>query len=346
MRPVLVFRPGQLGDALVSLPAVRAIRSRHPAAPLALLTDAPAEKGRVSAWEVLGPTGLFSEVVFYDPAMPARRLPALIGRLRSLRAELVYYLAPIPRSRAQRLRDRLFFRAFCGIREIRGGRGHDRWGRREAGAPVRLEPEAGRLLGIAGGGAQEHGAPIGDRERAAVDSFWDASGLTSAPKVAALGPGAGMASKRWPLERFEGLGARLLEAAPALRLLIVGGAADAPDAGRLARALGPRAVVAAGKLGVMESAEALRRCALFVGNDSGAMHLAASAGTRCVALFSGRDHPGLWEPLGEGHRILRRDVSCAGCFLKDCREEGLRCLTGISIEEAFSACLGGLEARA
>jgi ADP-heptose:LPS heptosyltransferase len=87
----------------------------------------------------------------------------------------------------------------------------------------------------------------------------------------------------------------------------------------------------------------LERCALYVGNDTGTMHLAASVGTPCVAIFSARDNPGKWEPTGPGHIVLRHEVPCAGCMLETCVDNDLECLKAISVDEVLAAIGGRLE---
>jgi ADP-heptose:LPS heptosyltransferase len=76
---------------------------------------------------------------------------------------------------------------------------------------------------------------------------------------------------------------------------------------------------------------------LYLGNDTGTMHLAVAAGLRCVAVFSARDWPGKWDPYGSGHHVLRVDVSCAGCKLVTCDRQ-MECLTGIEPSKAIVAC--------
>ena len=74
---ILVFRVGQLGDSLVALPAIRAIRAAHPGAQLVLLTDRQRGTASVTSWDVFGPTGLFDAVAFLGvPSWPADYLAA------------------------------------------------------------------------------------------------------------------------------------------------------------------------------------------------------------------------------------------------------------------------------
>ena len=155
-----------------------------------------------------------------------------------------------------------------------------------------------------------------------------------------------LAAKRWPLERYAALGRRLIVEGGA-DVAIIGG----PDEARAGEAVtrdwpAGRFIVLAGACSVLESAETLRRAALYVGNDTGAMHLAAAVGTPCVAIFAAREPGASWHPYGDEHVVLRRDdVSCANCYLTECTVEGLRCLTAIDVEHVWAACRAKLAVR-
>src|SRR6185436_8742560 len=153
----------------------------------------------------------------------------------------------------------------------------------------------------------------------------------------AIAPGSKMPAKRWPAERFREAGERLLRERPGLALIVLGGGEDKALGEGLCRDWGPRAHNLAGALSVYESAAALERCRAYLGNDTGAMHLAALVGVPCIALFSARDHPGQWEPPGEGHTVLRHEIECAGCRLEVCTERGNECLRLIGVDEACAA---------
>jgi ADP-heptose:LPS heptosyltransferase len=76
---------------------------------------------------------------------------------------------------------------------------------------------------------------------------------------------------------------------------------------------------------------------IFLGPDSGPMHLAASAGVPCVIAFSARGLPGIWFPAGQGHQVIYHQTSCYGCNLETCIAEERRCLTSISVTEMATA---------
>ncbi len=189
----------------------------------------------------------------------------------------------------------------------------------------------------------DFGLPIGDAEKTRIDSLWRERGIHSGDQLIAMATGGKVPAQLWPVDRYAALARELLLAFPDARLLIIGGRDDFGIADAISTSLGERVINLAGRLTALESAEALRRCSLFVGNNSGPMHLAAVSGIPCVAVSSARNHPGMWDPYGDGHIILRRDsLPCSGCRLEYCEEKALICLTGISVEEVLEACVSVL----
>jgi ADP-heptose:LPS heptosyltransferase len=342
-RAVLVYRPGHLGDTLMALPAILAIRARHPRHHLVLLTERVQRgRGEICPWDVLEPTNIFDDVLFYSPGRNAWKTVAtafgLLRALRRMRPEFVYDLAP-ERSPRQGRRDRLFFRWLTGTGSYSAGESLTKRRRGAVGSLPRLDPEWRRLLKIAGGDEHrvEVSLPISEGMRAAVVERLTGCGMGPGTPILAVGAGSKMPAKRWPLSRFKDLGKRILEVFPDIHLIVVGGRDDERLGEELCRSWGSRCLNQAGSLSIYESAAVLERCIAYVGNDTGTMHLAATVEIPCVAIFSARDYPGQWEPYGEGHRILRREPDCAGCMLETCGEKNNACLTSISIEDVFHA---------
>jgi ADP-heptose:LPS heptosyltransferase len=125
----------------------------------------------------------------------------------------------------------------------------------------------------------------------------------------AVGPGSKMPAKQWPLENYDAV-VRDLIGAFDIWPVVFGGPEDREIGDGLIKRWG-RGYNAAGPLNVRAAAVALKRCQLYVGNDTGTMHLAAAGGVRCVAIFSSRERPGLWYPAGAGNRVFRSTVKAA-----------------------------------
>jgi len=252
----------------------------------------------------------------------------------------VFYFAPSGRRFHQRLRDMLFFK-WCGIKNIYGLKLKD--GESNLQRPAHETDRLLQMLKVDGfktPSAVRFELSISAMDRARVDRLWQDLCLTK-KTVVAIGLGSKMPVKRWDEERYRELGLRVA-ALKDMRLLVLGGAEDHPLGERLCEVWNGRGYNLAGKTSYMESAEVLKRCRLYVGNDNGTTHLAAAVGTPCVAIFSSRDLPGVWYPYGNGHTVFRRDVECQGCMLYECVNEKMKCIRSVTVDEVFAACAKNL----
>ena len=132
---------------------------------------------------------------------------------------------------------------------------------------------------------------------------------------------------------------RLSAALPDHALVLVGAPEDVGVADSVAAGWRPPVLQLCGQVTPRETAAVLRRTELFLGPDSGPMHLAASAGVPCAIAFSARDYRGKWYPAGREHRIAYHTVECAVCGLETCIERKKLCLTSITVEEMFAAAM-------
>ena len=100
-----------------------------------------------------------------------------------------------------------------------------------------------------------------------------------------------------------------------------------------------------GKIQPRISAAVIEKAVLFLGHDSGPMHLAASVGVPIVAIFSARNKPGEWYPFGVNHKVLYNMTNCYGCELDVCMIEKLRCMRGISVDRVLNQVVSILGAQ-
>jgi heptosyltransferase-3 len=157
----------------------------------------------------------------------------------------------------------------------------------------------------------------------------------------AVSVGTKVQAKDWGRENWRMLLARLARALPEYALLLVG-AAEESEASEFAAdgwrsAGGGVAVNLCGKLTPRESAAAISFARIFIGHDSGPMHLAAAVQVPCVAIFAARNIPRVWFPFGEQHRVIYHRVDCMGCGLETCIVEGKKCILSITVDEVMSA---------
>jgi len=355
-RRILVFRIGQLGDTIIALPAMQAIRNRFPDAHLTLLCDRHPGKSFVLGSDLLGRCGLFDEFMSYpvhenqNLSRPWTMVP-ILAAIRRRKFDTLVYLSPSVRSPEQVNRDRNFFQ-LAGIKNFIGMSGFAAQPEKIPGKPLpRLPSEADQLLDR----LRADGIPVPPPGQARADLGLDISEETElAAWLACLpadhdrpwigvGPGSKMPAKRWPEERFREVVADLIKK-NAVWPVVFGGSEDVGLGNRLLSAWGC-GYNAAGKLSLRGSAVALKHCALLLTNDTGTMHLGAAVDIPCVAVFSSRAAPGVWEPLGGGHRILRSDIECEGCGLVECVERKMECLQRITTGQVLQECESVLAER-
>ncbi len=344
---ILIFRIGELGDTLIALPALRAIRSSFPEAHIALLSNASSNERHVTARQILPANGLIDEWLSYSSDTRSRLADSLslIRRLRRNHYDLLVYLGPRIRSVSDVRRDLLFFR-LSGIHQVIGHHGLTPLPPpSEAGLPP-VEHETDHLLqrislgnvSVPPSGNVDFDLELSNEEQETAAAWLSKHVLqVGSNQIVGFGPGSKWSSKVWPEERFAEVGRRLIAEANIFPI-VFGGSEDRDLGERLLKVWGMGAN-AAGALNVRQAAAALSHCRMYVGNDTGTMHLAAAVRIPCVAIMSALDWPGHWSPYGSGHTVLRRHVPCEGCMLSVCTTEGLRCLKEIGTEEVVSASL-------
>jgi heptosyltransferase-2 len=169
-----------------------------------------------------------------------------------------------------------------------------------------------------------------------------ANGLPDGGAFVAMAPGAAYGrAKQWVPERFAEL-ARLLREQRGLRTVLVGARADVRACRDVARAV-PGALDLAGRTDLPTLAGVLAAAHAVVANDSGAMHLAAAAGARVVAIF-GATNEKKTAPLSAGPgapsaTVIATNVWCRPCMLRECPIDH-RCMTGIAASDVYAALVG------
>jgi len=119
--------------------------------------------------------------------------------------------------------------------------------------------------------------------------------------------------------------------------ILFGTKSDAVIGEQISQALGDSCVNRIGQTTLDQLIDELRECRLLLTNDTGTMHLASLLGVPVVAIFGSTD-PRLTGPLGQGHTILRHQVECSPCFLRECPID-FRCMKAVSVEEVADAVL-------
>ncbi len=149
-------------------------------------------------------------------------------------------------------------------------------------------------------------------------------------------------AKRWLPERYAEV-VRLIREQTGAEWRIFGVTKDRPIADAIVAAAGVPCTDRVGRTTLAELMGELRECDLLLTNDTGTMHLAAFLGVPTVSIF-GSTEPSLTGPLGSGHRVIRRHVDCSPCFLRECPID-FRCMDGVKVPAVVAAVLAALPNR-
>jgi heptosyltransferase-2 len=178
---------------------------------------------------------------------------------------------------------------------------------------------------------------IPESARTATESLLRKSGARENAWRCAIAPGASYgAAKCWPPERFAQLADRLISESDA-DVIFFGTPAEKDIAARIRSTMNSRAISLVGETSMRDLAALFSCCSVFIGNDSGAMHVGAAAGLPVIGIFGPTDPQGTAPVTGQ-FALIRESVSCSPCFLRRCPVDH-RCMTRISVDSVFSAAM-------
>jgi heptosyltransferase III len=286
MNRILVIRGGAIGDFILTLPALKALRDARPKAHM----------------EILGykHIAVLAENRFYAQAVQSIEygpLARFFARDSELPAKLADYFASFDLIVSYLYDpDRIFETNLrrCGIEDLICG-------------PARIVENAGHAARQLARPIEQLGINVVDFAERTFPSTEDREFarefLASVPPpIIAMHPGSGSHEKNWPVENWIGLfspGSRFADLEP---LVVISGEADQAQTDQLKREWKNRDVRFARNLPLPRLAAVLER-STFIGHDSGISHLAAAAGAKCILLFGPTD-PNVWAPMNENVQIL------------------------------------------
>lgn len=351
----LVVKLADLGDVLTATPALRALRSHFPTARVDALVT-PIGARALDGLDSVDRCVVFDKAIFDRlrpsprSAMEALRLGATLRRARYDRVFLLHHLF----TPAGRLKYAALLAASGS--PWRGGLAERSQTFLTDHAPDHgygVKHEVDYWLDVVGLVGAKNPFP---RLELHVDAAADRESErlldgASGPFVA-LYPGSGGYSlaRRWPAERYARVGRAIQDLLGENgRVLVVGGESERALGGEVSQSIGPRTLNLVGRTDLRTLAAILRRCALFVGNDGGVMHVANAMETPTVAIF-GPTNDRAWGPYrserdagSERTTVLRAELPCAPClyrgFLPGARDgcPSRDCLDLIRVEAVLEA---------
>jgi heptosyltransferase III len=328
VRNVLIIKLRYIGDVLLATPTVCAIKAARPDVRVTMMVNRGTE-------DVLSGNPEVDEIVVLDKGSLAAQW-RLIAGLRRRRFDTVIDLTDGDRS--------AFLSWISGAPVRIGFNDEHRWRGRCYTQVVQPVPgvrhrvdrdlEALKPMSIQAG-SKDPQLWLTPEEENSADQLLDQLGVQRSQSIVMLQPGARYWFKAWPPERFAELADRLTSQY-GCQVLIGGSQQDIDLAQQIRQMTKSSPIIMAGRTTIKQFAAIAKKSALFVGSDSGAMHIVSAVGTPVVALF-GPSSPREWGPRGGPVEVLYKGLDCRSCFHPTCTRGEENCMRLIAVHEVFAA---------
>jgi heptosyltransferase-3 len=309
---ILIFRTGSLGDSLCAIPTIAGIRKKYKDATIDLLTN-PGKSTLVSLELLISPE-IFNDAINYY-GLSVRQLASM---LRKRKYDLIIQLPQASSNFASLVRDTLFFRLIAP----------SGWGwsmgkilffRKEQEKFIEYDTEVIRLAKLAernGVHVDINDFPLNvtPADHVFVENKYRELGIKS-EIIIGIAVGAKRPQNRWPIQYVKEVVQTFSRQYP---VVILGGMEDYNIASQVC--VNDNVFNLCGGFTPMQSAVAIKKCAVFLSNDTGPMHLSYAVSTPVVAVFTSRDFIGTWFPPKSEKNIVFRsdDIPCSICLSEFC----------------------------
>jgi len=340
---ILIRATNWVGDAILALPALRAVRMRFPDAQIAIVA-------RPYVADIYRDQEICNQLMPYDPeglhagffgrerlaaGLRAQKFDVALLLQNAFGAAWLAWRANIP-ERVGYARDGRSFLLTKAVPVPRHGEipAHEKY------YYLELLRRAGWLDSLLD--ETFIGLHVPEEKRRSADEFLCNSGMREGALRIAIGAGASYGSaKCWPPSRFAEVANRL-QAAAGADVILFGTASEANVSAAISAEMRQPPIDLTGKTAIADLPALLSQCHLFIGNDSGAMHVAAAVGLPVIAVFGPTDPFGT-SPVTQRCSILQQKPYCSPCFLRRCPTDH-RCMTAITADMVEAAARPWLSA--
>lgn len=341
---ILVRGANWIGDAVMTIPAMRELRCLFPEAEITLYTRAWAE-------------GMFRDADFIDKIVEIpnsdvsfRNTVGEAKRIRSKRYDIAV-LFPNSFESAAVVRLAGIPRRFGYARDGRGILLSDplrppnwRNERHQVYYYLNIAAEIERrLIGTETSSRLDPDCSLSVSEMRRVNAaeLLEDAGVDG-PLIAFGAGSTNSKAKRWGEERFAELGQRFRDEAGAC-VILLGSKSEADVSGRVASLCGADLIDLTGKTDLAEVTALLSQVDLFVSNDMGLAHIAAAVGTKTIVIF-GPTNESVTRPFAPNAVVVRTEVDCSPCMLRECPIDH-RCMTRVTVDAVFEQAVNLLGTR-
>ncbi len=311
-KKILVIKLSALGDVILSIPSLRALRQRYPDAWISVLV------GRKSR-QVIRNCPYVNDVIVYEEAQGKERISRILKTARILAKEDFDVCVDLQNNRTSHLL------AFLSGARVRAGHANRKWSfllnkttSQEASSAAPLDHQF-RVLRLVDVESSEKKLELwtSQEENVRVSKFLESQWVASSQTLVGINPASSLRwpTKQWPLEYF----ARLCDelAKRNIRVVITGAPEDAKTIEPLFQLTRNKPINAVGKTSITELAALIRRCQVFISSDSAPMHIASGANVPLIALFGPTD-PKRHLVAPSVCQVFWKEISCSPCYLRSC----------------------------
>jgi len=332
-RNILIVKLSAIGDVIHALPVAHALKQQFPTSKLTWIVEKP-------AYPLLTMNPHIDEILVFDKpkfrtmAGFIKHGPDISRLLKSRHFDLVLDLQGLFKSAAlawlSGARKKI---GYCDMRELSWLVSKPTCGVHRNGHVIERYLDVARYLGCKVTKPQFCLEPS-EQDIKEIDCILAASGLNPDLPYVVLAPGTNWQSKCWPAKYYADLATALTRKFKH-QIVLIGSPQDDERAKLIQNHADTPIINLIGKTTLKQLACVLQKSKLFIGGDTGPLHLAAAMGARTVALFgpSDADRNG---PYGDKHVVIRKNLTCSPCFKRNC--DDLQCMEQITVSDVFD-CL-------
>jgi len=333
VKRILVIKLGAIGDVILAVPSLRALRNSFPNALISVLAGPDTRS-------ILKKCPYIDEIILYD-----RKGKGFKGFLKSasiIRRKAFDMSIDLQNNRKTHLA------AWLGALPRRFGYNNNKFGflinnrlkyLKIAVGPVEEQFRVLRKAGINTVGASKRlEVWPGKEDFLYIDNLLKNEWVRENQSLVGFNIGSSWKTKRWPLKSFARLSDML--AAKDVRVILTGSKEESGLAKEFMDMIDTRIINVVGKTTITQLSALLKRCNVFVTGDSAPLHIASSMGTDFIALFGPTDPRRHFEPVDKGV-VIKKEITCSPCYKSDCKR--LLCMEKISVDEVFKIIMKKVE---
>lgn len=342
---ILIYRLSSLGDTVVTLPIFHAIKYNYPNSHRTILTN-KAERKETFTMSLLRGTELIDDAIGYSRGINWKELLKVRKKIVKYNPDILFYIFARPLPYTRLIRDQLFFYS-CKITNIIGMPYNlklrsffykDQYKKYEHVSEY-LSRCISKVVKVELDNPAYWSIHLKKNEHRKMEQ--KLKKINNIRKIIVIAPGTKIPIKDWGIENWKKLMSYLSTKYKNFGAVFIGVESERKRCSILQKYwIGP-SLNLAGRIGVRECASLIQKVDLFLGHDSGPMHLASIVQTPIVAIFSSRAKKGVWFPYPNrvDHEIVYHKFSCSNCNLikdEDC-QHNKRCINSITPEEVVQA---------